>query len=98
MKNYQAPSWKVISKILECTEKGKQCFKTSSAESIVRIFSSHDLTQEEHEALSHGFDHHIPTNINRNNIKTEFESFFQNILYDLSDMSEIKLIKWRQNV
>ena len=33
-------------------------------------------------------DYHIPTNINRNSIKTEFESFFQNLLYDLSNMPE----------
>ena len=48
----------------------------------------YNLTQEEHEALSYSMDYHIPTNINRNSIKTEFESFFQNLLYDLSNMPE----------
>ena len=38
-------------------------------------------------------DHHILTNININNIKTEFESFFQNLLYDLSDMPEKEISK-----
>ena len=41
----------------------------------------------------YGLDYHIPTNINRNNIKTEFESFFQNLLCDLSDMPEYKTSK-----
>ena len=56
--------------------------------SIVHNFSSYSLTQGEQEALSYASDHHIQTNINRNNIKTEFESFFQNLLYHLSDMPE----------
>ena len=38
-------------------------------------------------------DHHIPTKINKNNIKTEFESFFQNLLYDLLDNSENEISK-----
>ena len=38
-------------------------------------------------------DHYIRTNININNIKTEFESFFQNLLYDLSDMPEKEISK-----
>ena len=37
--------------------------------SIIHNFSLYNLRQEEHEALSYGLDHHIPTNINRNNIK-----------------------------
>ena len=41
--------------------------------SIVHNFSSYNLIQEEHEALSYGLDHYIRTNININNIKTEFE-------------------------
>ena len=61
--------------------------------SIVHDFSSYNLTQKEHEALSYGLDYHIPTNSNRNNIKTELESFFQNLLYDLSDMPENEISK-----
>ena len=55
----------------------------------------HNLTQEEHEALSYGLDHHISTSINRNNINTEFGLFFQNLHYDLSDMpeNEISIVK-----
>ena len=58
----------------------------------------YNLTQEEHEALSYGLDHHIPTNINRSNIKTEFESFFQNLLYDLSDMPENEISKVKKKI
>ena len=61
--------------------------------SIVHNFSLYNLTQKEHEALSYGLDYHIPTNSNRNNIKTELESFFQNLLYDLSDMPENEISK-----
>ena len=48
---------------------------------------------EEHEVLSHGLGHHIPTNVNGNNIKTEFESFFKNILYDLQICQKMKSVK-----
>ena len=61
--------------------------------SIVHNFSLYNLTQKEHEALSYGLDYHIPRNSNRNNIKTELESFFQNLLYDLSDMPENEISK-----
>ena len=33
----------------------------------------YNLTQQKHEASSYDLDHCIPTNINRNNIKTKFE-------------------------
>ena len=58
----------------------------------------YNLVQEEHEALSYGLDHHIPTNIDRNNIKTGFESFFQNLLYDLSDMQEKEISKVKTKI
>ena len=44
--------------------------KSVLLKSIVHNFSSYHLTQQEHVALSYGLDHHIPTNINRNNVKT----------------------------
>ena len=53
----------------------------------------YNLTQEECETLSYGLDHHIPTSINKNNVKTELESFFQNLLYDLSNMPENEINK-----
>ena len=46
-------------------------------------------------ALAYGLDHHIPTNINKNAIFTEFEQFFQNLLRDIllipeNELSRIK--------
>ena len=84
--------------IKSCHEKKLKKFSTTQKsknnvskpvllKSIVHNFPLHNLTQEEHEALSYGLDH-ISTSINRNNINTEFELFFQNLLYDLSDMPE----------
>ena len=78
---------------MDCTAKEKQCFKPVLLKSIVHNFSSYNLIQEEHEALSYGLDHYIRTNININNIKTEFESFFQNLLYDHSDITENEISK-----
>ena len=43
--------------------------------------------------MSHGLDHHIPTNINRNAITTEFESFFQSLLRHISHMPENEINK-----
>ena len=53
---------------------------------IVHNFSSYNLSQVEINAMSYGLDHHIPTNINRNAITSEFESFFQSLLRDISNM------------
>ena len=39
-------------------------------------------------ALAYGLDHHIPTNINKNAIFTEFEQFFQNFFRDISHIPE----------
>ena len=57
-------------------KKENKISKPDLLKSIVHDFSSYNLTQEEHEALPYCLDQHILTNINRNNIKTEFESFF----------------------
>ena len=58
---------------------------------IVHNFSSYNLSQEEINALSYGLDHHVPTNINKNSIVTEFELFFQNLLKDISNMPETEI-------
>ena len=60
---------------------------------IVHSFSSYNLSQVEINAISYGLDHHIPTNINSNVITTEFESFFQSLLKDISNMPENKINK-----
>ena len=67
-------------KVLDWTENINNVSKPVLLKSIVHNFLSHNLTKEEHEALSYGLNYHIQTNINRNNIKTEFESSFLNLL------------------
>ena len=47
---------------------------------IIHNFSSYKLTPEEEQALSFSLDDHIPVKQNDIKIKTEFESFFCNIL------------------
>ena len=42
-------------------------------------------------ALSYGLDHQIPIRSNRNNITTEFEYFYQNLLNDISHIPEVQL-------
>ena len=63
---------KKLQKFLTAQKKENNVSKPVRLNSIVHNFSSYNLTQEEHEAVSYGLDH-IPTSINRNNIKTEFE-------------------------
>ena len=63
---------KKLQKFLTAQKKENNVSKPVRLNSIVHNFSSYNLTQEEHEVLSYGLDH-IPTSINRNNIKTEFE-------------------------
>ena len=55
---------------------------------MVHNILSYTLTEEEMTALlAYGLDHHIPTNINKNAMFTEFEHFFQNLLRDISLIS-----------
>ena len=84
---------KKLQKFLTAQKRENNVSKPVLLNSIVHNFSSYNLTQEEHEALSYGLDLHIPTSINRNKIKTEFESFFQSLLYDLSDTPENEISK-----
>ena len=60
---------------------------------VVHIFSSYILSQEEHDALSHGLEHHIPSKVTRNSIKTEFESFYQSLLLDMSTIPEERIAR-----
>ena len=57
---------------------------------MIHNFSSNSLT-EEMIALAYGLDHHITTNINKNAIFTEFEQFLQNLLRNISHISENEL-------
>ena len=44
---------------------------------MVHNFSLYALTEKEMTALAYGLDQHIPTNINKNAIFTEFENSFK---------------------
>ena len=61
--------------------------------STVYNYSSYNLSIEEERALSFGLDQHIPTTLNRNNLHTKFEYFYQNITNDISNLSEDDVIK-----
>ena len=54
---------------------------------IVHNFSSYNLSTEEHHILSYGLDHHIPSRMNNNEIKTEFEAFFYQLKKQLRHLS-----------
>ena len=54
---------------------------------IVHNFSSYELTAEEHQILSFGLDHHIPTQIQENAVKTEFEAFFYHLNKNLKHLN-----------
>ena len=58
---------------------------------MVLNFSQYALTEEEMTALAYGLDHHIPTNINKNAIFTEFKKNFQKLLRDISHVPENEL-------
>ena len=57
--------------------------KPSLMKHMVHNVSSYALTEYEMSALTYGLDHHVPANINKNAIFTEFEQFFQNLLRDI---------------
>ena len=56
--------------------------------STVHKYLSYNLSIGEDKALSFGLDQHIPTTLNRNNLHTEFEYFYQNITNGISHLSE----------
>ena len=62
--------------------------QTKPPKNVIHIFLSHDLTEEEIQALSHGLDQHIPSNPDRYKINTDFEYFYQNVLNDISDLPQ----------
>ena len=56
--------------------------------SIVNNYSSYVLSKDEKFALSYGLENRIPTKISRNAINTEFEQFYQRLLYGISHIPE----------
>ena len=54
---------------------------------VVHNFSSYQLSAEEHHILSYGLDHHIPTSLSENEVKTEFEVFFYSLKKQLGHLT-----------
>ena len=50
--------------------------------------SSYELTTDEKLALSNGLEQHIPSQLNKNDIQTEFECFYQDILKNVPSLTE----------
>ena len=57
----------------------------------VHNFSSYQLSEEEYKALPYGLDHHVPSKTNNNAINTQFEKFYQRILYNISHIPDDQL-------
>ena len=55
---------------------------------VVHNFSSYVLSQEENDAFPYGLEHHTPCKVTRNSVNTEFESFYQGLLLDISTIPE----------
>ena len=68
------------------------------SKNIRHNFSSYSLTKDEVEALSYGIDQHIPKYNDRNNINTEFELLFQNILNDIFNTAQETLTNIKTNL
>ena len=62
--------------------------KRQIVENIIHNLSSNNLTPEEEHALSLILDDHIPTKQNDIKIKTEFESFYYQILKHTNQLDQ----------
>ena len=67
----------------------KSCIQVSK--NTKHNFSSYTLSDDEIMALNYGLDEHVPYMVNYNSINVEFELFYQNILRDISHISEPNL-------
>ena len=54
----------------------------------IHNLSSYELTTDEKLALSNGLEQHIPSQLNKNDIQTEFECFYQDILKNVPSLTE----------
>ena len=81
-------------KTLNLQHKQQKCHKINisyTPKEVVHNFSSYALSREEHDALSHGLEHHIPSKVTRNSVSTEFESFHHRLLHNISTVPEEKI-------
>ena len=64
---------------------------------IIHNFSSYTLTKREKEVLSYSLDQCVPSKIDQQGLKVEFEHYYQNILPHLSHLShEEQSPSWRR--
>ena len=62
--------------------------RNRSTKKIIHNFSSYALSEEENRALSFSLHENIPTKLNENKIKTEFESFYWHLLQHTKHLSQ----------
>ena len=55
---------------------------------IHTTFSSYKSSKEGHETLSYSLDYHIPPEVTKNSVNTEFEMLFQNLFSVISAIPE----------
>ena len=83
-------------KILNLQHKQQKCYNSNvsyTPKEVVHNFSSYVVSQEEHDALSHGLEHHMPSKVTRNSVNTEFESFYQSLLRNISTIPEERIAR-----
>ena len=68
--------------------KQQKCYNSNisyTPKEVGHNFSSYVSSQEKQDALPYGLEHHISSKVTR---KTEFESFYESLLLDISTIPE----------
>ena len=55
--------------------------------SVIHNFSPYIISKEEEIALSYGLKSPVPNRLNRNGVMTEFDYFYQQIIYHTTHLS-----------
>ena len=82
---------KKLSKFKKRQQKSDIKNRIQVSKNTIHNFSSYTLSDDEIMALNYGLDQHIPYTVIYNSINTELELFYQNILRDISHISEQNL-------
>ena len=62
--------------------------KVRIVSNIIHNFSSYHVAPQEEHALSFSLDQHVPRRVNKNKIRTEFESFFYQVQKHTSNLDQ----------
>ena len=84
--------------VLKRTQNKIKNIRNCPTENIIHNFSSYALSEEEKRALSFSLDENIPTKLNENKIKTEFESFNWQLLQHTKHLSQQKQDQLKSNI